>query len=85
VIRLANQSALFIEREAGEPLARFFAAGSHWHIRPEFVAAFQRLSGTQSVGWQELAATVSDASLVPMLQSTIDTLAGAGVLFKEIG
>jgi len=84
-IRLANQRALFIEREAGEPLAKFFAAGSYWYIRPEFVAAFQRLSGDQSVGLQELAATLSDKSLVPMLHSAIEALAGAGILFKETG
>lgn len=82
-IRLANQSALFIEREAGEPLAKFFAAGNYWYIRPEFVAAFQRLSGTQGVRLQELAATIPDKRLVPMLESAIDALAGAGLLFKE--
>jgi len=82
-IRLANQSELFIEREAGEPLAKFFAAGSYWYIRPEFIAAFQRLSGAQSVGFRELAATIADKRLVPMLQSAIDALAGAGLLFKE--
>jgi ribosomal protein L16 Arg81 hydroxylase len=84
-IRLANHSALFIEREAGEPLAKFSVNGSYWYIRPEFVAAFQRLSGAQSVGLAELAATVSDKSLVPMLHSTIDAFAGAGLLFKESG
>ena len=82
-IRLASQSALFIEREAGEPLAKFFAGGSYWYIRPEFVAAFQSLSGAQSVRLQELAATISDKSLVPMLHSAIDALARAGILFKE--
>lgn len=82
-IRLANQSALFIEREAGEPLAKFFAAGNYWYIRPEFVAAFQRLSGTQGARLQELAATIPDKRLVPMLESAIDALAGAGLLFKE--
>jgi hypothetical protein len=84
-IRLATQSELFIEREAGEPLAKFFVGGTYWYIRPEFVAAFQRLSGTQGVGLQELAATISDKSLVPMLHSAIDALAGAGLLFKETG
>ena len=82
-IRLANQSALLIEREAGEPLARFSAGGSSWHIRPEFVAAFQRLSGAQGIGLQELAATIADKSLIPMFHSTIDAFAGAGLLFKE--
>jgi ribosomal protein L16 Arg81 hydroxylase len=82
-IRLAIQSELFIEREAGEPLAKFFAAGTYWYIRPEFVAAFQRLSGAQSVAFRELAATISDKRLVPMLQSAIDALAAAGLLFKE--
>jgi hypothetical protein len=83
MIRLANQSKLFIEREAEEPLAKFFAAGSYWYIRPEFIAAFQRLSGAQSVGFRELAATIADKRLVPMLQSAIDALASAGLLFKE--
>jgi len=82
-IRLANQSELFIEHDPGEPLAKFFAAGTYWYIRPEFIAAFQRLSGVQSVGFRELAATISDKRLVPMLQSAIDALAGAGLLFKE--
>ncbi len=82
-IRLANQSALFVESEAGEPLARFFVGGSYWYIRPEFVAAFQRLSGTQSTGIKELVATIADKSLVPMFHGTIDAFAGAGLLFKE--
>ncbi|MBV9549915.1 MAG: hypothetical protein JO256_09625 [Alphaproteobacteria bacterium] len=82
-IRLANNSALFIEHEAREPLAKFFAGGSYWYIRPEFVAAFQRLSGAQSVELRELTATIADKSLVPMLQGVIDALAGAGLLFKE--
>ena len=66
-----------------EPLAKFFAAGLYWYIRPEFVAAFQRLSGARSVGLRELAATISDKNLVPMLHSAINALAGAGLLFKE--
>lgn len=82
-IRLANHSALVIERDVGEPMAKFSVGGSYWHIRPEFVAAFQRLSGTHSVGLRELAATISDKSLVPMFHSTIDAFAGAGLLFKE--
>jgi ribosomal protein L16 Arg81 hydroxylase len=82
-IRLASLSALFIERETGEPMARFLVAGSYWHIRPEFVAAFQRLSGVQDVSLQELAATIADKSLVPMFYSTIEAFAGAGLLFKE--
>jgi ribosomal protein L16 Arg81 hydroxylase len=84
-IRLASQSALFIEHEAGEPLAKFLVGGSYWYIRPEFIAAFQRLSGAQSVRLQELDATVSDKSLIPMLHGTIDAFGGAGLLFKEAG
>jgi hypothetical protein len=82
-IRLANHTALMIEHEAGEPLAKFLAAGTYWYIRPEFIAAFQLLSGSQGTRVQELAATLSDKGLVPMLYSAIDALAGAGVLFKE--
>jgi ribosomal protein L16 Arg81 hydroxylase len=82
-IRLANQAALFIEHDAGEPLAKFFAGGTYWYIRPEFIGAFQRMAGAQSVGLQELAATIADRKLVPMLHSAIDALAGAGILFKE--
>jgi hypothetical protein len=82
-IRLANHRALFIERDAGEPMAKFSVGGSYWHIRPEFVAAFQRLSGAQSVAVRELAATISDKSLVPMFHGTLDAFAGAGLLFKE--
>ncbi len=84
-IRLANHSALFIERDAGEPMAKFSVGGSYWHIRPEFIAAFQRLSGSHGVGLQELTATIVDQSLVPMFHSTIDAFAGAGLLFKETG
>jgi ribosomal protein L16 Arg81 hydroxylase len=82
-IRLANQSALSVEHEAGEPLARFFAGGGYWQIRPEFTAAFQRLSAAQSVRVQDLAATIADKTLIPMFHNTLDALAGAGVLFKE--
>jgi hypothetical protein len=41
------------------------------------------MAGAQSVGLQELAATIADRNLVPMLHSAIDALAGAGILFKE--
>jgi ribosomal protein L16 Arg81 hydroxylase len=82
-IRLANQSELFVERDAGEPLAKFIAAGSYWYIRPEFTAAFQRLSGAQSVALRELTATIADKGLLPMFHGTIDAFAGAGLLFKE--
>lgn len=84
-IRLANYSALFIEHDAGEPLAKFLVGGSYWYIRPEFIAAFQRLSAARSVGFQELVATIPDKNLVPMFQGTIDAFAGAGLLFKEKG
>ncbi len=83
IIRLANHCGLFIEREAGNPMAKFSLGGSYWYIRTEFVAAFQRLSGVQGVHLQELAATISDKSLVPMFHSTIEAFAGAGLLFKE--
>jgi ribosomal protein L16 Arg81 hydroxylase len=82
-IRLANLGALVIEHEAGEPMARFLVGGAYWHIRPQFMAAFRRLSGTQSVGFGELAATIADKSLVPIFASTIEAFAGAGLLFKE--
>jgi ribosomal protein L16 Arg81 hydroxylase len=82
-IRLANHSALFIEHDAGEPLAKFSVGGAYWYIRPEFIAAFRLLSGSQSVGFQAMAATLADKSLLPMLQGTIDAFAGAGLLFKE--
>lgn len=84
-IRLANHSALVIEQDAGEPLAKFSVGGSYWYIRPEFVAAFRLLSGAHGVGFGELVATISDKSLVPMFQGTIDAFAGAGLLFKESG
>ncbi len=83
-IRLANLSALFVEHDAGEPLAKFAVGGSYWYIRPEFVAAFRRLSGAQGVSIGDLAATIADKSLVPMFHGTIDAFAGAGLLFKEI-
>lgn len=84
-IRLANQSALVIEHDAGEPLAKFSVGGSYWYIRPEFVAAFRLLSGARSIEFREMAAAVADKNLVPMLQGTMDAFAGAGLLFKEKG
>lgn len=83
MIRLATQRALCIEHEASEPMAKFQAAGSYWAIRPEFIAAFRLLSSAQGVRLQDLAATVADKSLLPMLSSTIEAFAGAGLLFKE--
>ena len=85
IIRLATHTNLFIERELGEPLARFFAAGSYWYIRPEFVPAFECLSGEHGVRFQELVATIADKSLLPMFRDTVDALAGAGLIFKENG
>jgi len=82
-IRLANQSELFVEHEAGAPVARFFAGGAYWHIRPEFAAAFQRMSAAQSASVQDLAATIADKTLIPMFHSTLDAFSGAGLLFKE--
>ena len=78
-------SALFARAQAG-PAGRMLLRIEdidRTRCRPEFVAAFQRLSGTHSVGLRELAATISDKSLVPMFHSTIDAFAGAGLLFKE--
>lgn len=80
-IRLAVQDSLYIE--PGDPMARFFAAGVYWFIRPEFIAAFQRLSGHESVSFLDLAAVIADQKLVGMLVSALDTLAAAGVVFKE--
>jgi ribosomal protein L16 Arg81 hydroxylase len=82
-IRLAAQDSLFIEQHPGEPMAKFFTAGTYWFIRPEFIAAFQRLSGHESVPFQDLAATIADKQLVGMLVSALDTLATAGIVFKE--
>jgi ribosomal protein L16 Arg81 hydroxylase len=84
-IRLALQDSLYIERDPGEPMAKFFAAGTYWFIRPEFIGAFQRLSGRESVPFQELAAMIAERPLVGMLASALDTLATAGILFKEEG
>jgi ribosomal protein L16 Arg81 hydroxylase len=82
-IRLAVQDSIFIEQNAGEPMAKFFAAGTYWFIRPEFITAFQRLSGHDSVPLQELARLVTDQRLVGMLVTALDTMANAGLLFKE--
>jgi ribosomal protein L16 Arg81 hydroxylase len=82
-IRLVLQDSLYIERDPGEPMAKFFAAGTYWFIRPEFIAAFARLSGRESVPFQDLAAMISDRQLVGMLASALDTLAANGIIFKE--
>jgi hypothetical protein len=82
-IRLAAQNALHVEREPGEPMAKFLAAGQYWFIRSEFIAAFQRLSGHDSVPFQDLAALLPDRQLVAMLASALDTMANAGLVFKE--
>ncbi|HWC63055.1 MAG TPA: cupin domain-containing protein [Rhizomicrobium sp.] len=84
-IRLVLQESLYIERDPAEPMAKFFAAGTYWFIRPEFIAAFSRLSGRESVAFQELAATIPDRQLVGMLASALDTLAANGIVFKEEG
>ena len=82
-IRLATTDSLYIEQPVGEPMARFWAAGTYWFIRPEFIPAFQRLSGRESVAFQDLCAGFSDTQLIGMLVSALDTLATAGVVFKE--
>ena len=82
-IRLATQNSLYIEQDQGAPMAKFFAAGTYWFIRPEFIAAFQRLSGRESVPFQELAALITDKQLVGMLVAALDTLATSGIVFKE--
>jgi ribosomal protein L16 Arg81 hydroxylase len=82
-LRLATQDSLYIEVTPGQPLAKFFAAGVDWFIRPEFIPAFQRLSGRESVAFQDLAVLVTDRQLIGMLVSALDTLATAGVVFKE--
>jgi ribosomal protein L16 Arg81 hydroxylase len=82
-IRLASQNSLHVEKEPGEPMAKFFAAGTYWFIRPEFVPAFQRLSGHESVPLQDLAVLLPDRQLVQMLASALDTMANAGLVFKE--
>jgi hypothetical protein len=82
-IRLASQDSLHVEKEPGEPMAKFLAAGTYWFIRPEFIPAFQRLSGHASVPFQDLAAMLPNRQLVEMLASAIDTMANAGLVFKE--
>jgi ribosomal protein L16 Arg81 hydroxylase len=82
-IRLAMQDSLFIERNEGEPMAKFFAAGTYWFIRPEFIRAFERLSGSESIPFRELAGLVTDQRLVGMLASALDAMATAGLVFKE--
>src|SRR6185503_3760545 len=82
-IRLAVQHSLQVEQEPGEAMAKFFAAGTWWFIQPEFIAAFQRLSGHESVPFQELAAMLPNRQLVAMLAAAIDTMANAGLVFKE--
>jgi hypothetical protein len=64
-------------------MAKFFAAGTYWFIQPEFITAFQRLSGHESVALQDLAALLPDRQLVGMLAAAIDTMANAGLVFKE--
>lgn len=82
-IRLAAQDCLHVEREPGEPMAKFFAAGTWWFIQPEFIPAFQRLSGHESVPFQDLAAMLPNRQLAQMLATAIDTMANAGLVFKE--
>jgi ribosomal protein L16 Arg81 hydroxylase len=82
-IRLASQDSLHVEREPGEPMAKFFAAGTYWFIQPEFIPAFQRLSSHESVPFQDLAAMLPNRQLVQMLAGAIDTMANAGLVFKE--
>jgi len=64
-------------------MAKFFASGTYWFIRPEFIPAFQRLSGHESVPFQDLAAMLPDRQLIGMLATAIDTMANAGLIFKE--
>ena len=82
-IRLASQDSLHVEEDPGEPMAKFFAAGTYWFIQPQFIPAFQRLSGHESVPFQDLAAMLSDRQLVGMLAAAIDTMANAGLVLKE--
>ncbi len=82
-LRLASQDSLFVEHAPGEEMAKFFAGGVYWFIRPEFIAAFQRLSAHDSVPFHDLAALIADKKLVGMLVAALDTLANAGVIFKE--
>ena len=82
-VRLAVHDSLFIEQAPGEPMAKFFAGNSWWFIRPEFMDAFARLSGRQSVAVEELAALVADKQLTGMLVAALDAMAAAGLIFKE--
>ncbi len=82
-IRLASQDSLHVEKEPGEPMAKFFAAGTYWFIQPQFIPAFRRLSGHESVSFKDLAAMLSDRQLVGMLAAAIDTMANAGLVLKE--
>jgi hypothetical protein len=82
-IRLALHDSLYIEQDPGEPMAKFFAAGNWWYIHPEFISAFQRLSGRQSVPFRDLAVLVPDKQLIGMLAAALDTLAAAGLVLKE--
>jgi len=82
-IRLAAQGSLHVEKEPGEAMAKFFAASTWWFIQPEFIPAFQRLSGHESVPFQDLAAGLADRQLVGMLAAAIDTMANAGLVLKE--
>lgn len=82
-IRLASQDSLHVEKEPGEKMAKFLAAGTYWFIQPEFVPAFQRLSGHESVPLHDLAALLPNRQLVNMLAAAIDTMANAGLVLKE--
>jgi hypothetical protein len=82
-LRLATHDALHIEQPPGEAMAKFYASGMDWFIRPEFIPAFQRLSGRQSVSFEELATLIADKQLIGMLVNALDALATAGVVLKE--
>jgi ribosomal protein L16 Arg81 hydroxylase len=82
-IRLASQDSLHVEKEPGEPMAKFFAAGTYWFIQPEFIPAFQRLSGHDSVPFRDLAALLPDRQMMRTLAAAIDTMAHAGLVLKE--
>jgi hypothetical protein len=82
-IRLASQDCLHVEQEPGEAMAKFLAAGSYWFIQPEFIAAFRRLSGHESVPFADLAALLPNRQLVGNLAAAIDTMANAGLVLKE--
>jgi ribosomal protein L16 Arg81 hydroxylase len=82
-VRLALHDSLFIEQDPSEPMAKFFAGSTWWFIRPEFIPAFARLSGRQSVAIEDLAALIADKQLTDMLVAALDAMAAAGLLFKE--